>query len=110
MFRLLSPGEEVPDLAVEVEVVTLRDFIREVLADSKEQRVDLLKMDIEGSEYEALLPDQLGAISRIQVEYHKPHESSGHSRAQLMAHIESCGFKLTRQHGDNDYGVLWYER
>jgi FkbM family methyltransferase len=110
MFRILAPGRKVPESAVEVEVMTLGDFVAAVLADSGAKRVDLLKMDIEGSEYETLLPDRLEAIDRIQVEYHEPREPIGHSRAGLMEHLSNCGFKRVRQSGDPDYGLLWYER
>lgn len=110
MFRLLAPGEKVPESAVDVEVMTLRDFFDKVLADSKAGRIDLLKMDIEGSEYETLTSDRLEIVDRIQVEYHKTEASSVYSRAKLMQHLEGRGFRLTRHRGDDDYGMLWYGR
>ncbi|MDQ6666360.1 MAG: FkbM family methyltransferase [Acidobacteriota bacterium] len=110
MFRLLAPTEKVPESAVDVEVLTLHDFFEKVLADSQAARIDLLKMDIEGSEYETLLSDRLEIVDRIQVEYHATEASSVYSRAKLMQHLEGCGFRLTRHRGDVDYGMLWYER
>jgi FkbM family methyltransferase len=110
MCRLLAPGEKVPESAMDVEVLSLRDFLGKVVSNNGPARVDLLKMDIEGSEYEALLSDRLEIVDRIQVEYHKTGASSIFSRAKLMQHLEVCGFKLTLRRGDDDYGLLWYER
>jgi Methyltransferase FkbM domain len=56
-------------------------------------RVDLLKMDIEGSEYEVLLstpPPVLARIRRIAMEYHG--DCSPYSKRQLFDYLQKAGF------------------
>ena len=56
--------------------------------------LDLLKMDIEGSEYETLLatpPAVLRRIRTINLEYHEVAAHLGHSREQLFAHLAEGG-------------------
>ena len=56
-------------------------------------RIDLLKMDIEGSEYETLLatpPPVLARIARIALEYHG--DSAPYTKDQLIEHLHRSGF------------------
>jgi FkbM family methyltransferase len=56
-------------------------------------QVDLLKMDIEGSEYEVLLstpPPVLARIRRIAMEYHG--DCSPYSKQQLFDYLQKAGF------------------
>jgi len=69
--------------------------------------VDLLKMDIEGSEYEVLLSSPTAVmqrISRVALEYHG--DSAPYSKDQLFHHLHEAGFSpvwdVCDQHG---YGV-----
>jgi FkbM family methyltransferase len=70
-------------------------------------RVDLLKMDIEGGEYEALLstpPDVLRSIRRIALEYHG--HSAPYTKQQIFDHLYKAGFKVTSDiHNSRGYGV-----
>lgn len=59
-------------------------------------RVDLLKMDIEGSEYEVLLstpPAVLARIRRIAMEYHG--DCNPYSKRQLFDCLQNAGFAVT---------------
>ena len=56
--------------------------------------LDLLKMDIEGSEYETLLatpPSVLRRIKKINLEYHEVPAHLGYSKGQLFAHLREAG-------------------
>jgi FkbM family methyltransferase len=72
-------------------------------------KVDLLKMDIEGSEHPALLsadPSDLARVKRLSVEYHQTGP-----KGPLFVHIESAGFVLRHDRilGHN-YGVAEFVR
>ena len=72
---------------VEVEAVTLGQF----LSDLNEPAIDLLKMDIEGSECDVLLatsPRDLESVKRINLEY---HARAGVTKADLVAHLAKSG-------------------
>jgi FkbM family methyltransferase len=71
--------------------------------------VDLLKMDIEGSEHTVLLqgePGVLAGIRRISLEYHQ-----NGLKKPLFDHLKSAGFILRRDRilGEN-YGVAEFDR
>lgn len=69
--------------------------------------VDLLKVDIEGSEYEVLLsapPTMLARIGRIAMEYHG--DCAPYSKQQLFDHLSRAGFKALWDTCDKlGYGV-----
>jgi len=70
--------------------------IESMLEENHLPHVDLLKMDIEGSEYEVLLstpPRMLARIDRIAMEYHG--DSAPYSRQQLFGHLGQAGFTVT---------------
>jgi FkbM family methyltransferase len=71
--------------------------------------VDMLKMDIEGSEHPTLVqaePSVLARIKRITVEYHQTG-----SKNTLFDHLKAAGFALRHDRilGDN-YGVAEFTR
>lgn len=75
---------------VGVEALSLGDLFQR--ADLR--HIDLLKMDIEGSEHEVFLdtpPSVLGQIGAIALEYH-PNQPKG----PLFAHLRAAGFQLWR--------------
>lgn len=78
------------------------------------ERIDLLKMDIEGSEWEVLHSTPLSVlrlIRRIEFEYHEVHERFGYSPEKLFDYLESAGFKLThRQEDKNRTGIAMVEQ
>ena len=70
--------------------------------------VDLVKMDIEGSEYEVLLntaPKQLKRIRRMVLEYHGT--VGEHNPQQLLSYLSEAGFRVQTDHHDKlNYGVV----
>jgi FkbM family methyltransferase len=78
-----------------------------VLDENDLDRVDLLKIDIEGSEYEVLLstpPSALARISRIAMEYHA--DGGPYSKQQLFEHLRGAGFTVAWDMWDaKGYGV-----
>lgn len=77
----------------EVDVVTLDGF----MADRDLRRIDLLKLDCEGAEYEILLgadPQTLSRIRSIALEYHDVAGAPPISR--LEDHLRSQGFTTQR--------------
>ena len=66
-------------------------------------QIDLLKMDIEGSEWEVLLSTPASvfrSIRRIQFEYHEVHARFGYTKAALFEHLRDAGYRLTFCHED----------
>lgn len=67
--------------------------------------VDLLKIDIEGGEYDALLstsPQVLRRISRIAMEYHPDPR-----KAELLRYLEQAGFSVQSERDDGGgYGIV----
>jgi FkbM family methyltransferase len=78
-----------------------------LLEENRLLKVDLMKMDIEGSEYEVLLSTSqkiLSRISRIALEYHG--DSAPYSKQQLFEHLQSAGFRVQWDVCDRQgYGV-----
>jgi FkbM family methyltransferase len=92
---------------VAVRTSTLTEFLESLQADS----IDLLKMDIEGSEYEVLLSTPAATfarIRRINLEYHKP-ATGGVDPQMLVRHLIGAGFQLTDRPGaPRQYGLLHF--
>lgn len=71
--------------------------IDEIMSSLGDHKIDLLKMDIEGSEYD-VLPDMIGKgvfPSQLCVEFH--HRMYGYTNAQTLRAVESmmsAGYKL----------------
>jgi FkbM family methyltransferase len=76
--------------------------------------LDLLKMDIEGSEWEVLLstpPDVLARIRHIQLEYHEVNARFGYTPEMLFKHLASAGHQLKSHHEDTyRTGLAYFER
>jgi FkbM family methyltransferase len=95
--------------AVQVASITLP----EIFDSNAIERVDLLKMDCEGAEYEVLYatpPEYLQRIARLRMEYHNLDSATQHIDA-LSAFLVENGFRIVRswQTGRHN-GVLWAER
>lgn len=59
-------------------------------------RVDFMKVDVEGAEYDILLtatPATLRKIKNIVMEYHD-HLAPGHHHSELVAHLQKAGFTV----------------
>ena len=84
------------DEAITVPCVSLADlFERHGI-----ERCDLLKLDVEGAEYEILFgapPDVLSSVGRIAAEYHAGGGEPGFTPDALASHLEACGFAVTRR-------------
>jgi FkbM family methyltransferase len=72
------------------------------------ERVDLLKIDCEGSEYDILLKSGKGVFDKMQnirMEYHYGREN------EIESFLRQFGFKKTRHDKNSDTtGNLWYEK
>jgi len=67
--------------------------LEEILNENQIPNLDLLKIDIEGSEYEVLLSTPLPVLHRIRriaLEYHG--DSAPYSKQQLFDHLRKAGF------------------
>jgi FkbM family methyltransferase len=98
-------GDDCPSGGVPVAAITLATlWAREGI-----ERVDLLKMDIEGGEHEVLratAPDVLRRTAAIALEYHP-----NGSKAELFARIQDAGFALVRDVPNGpDSGVAHFRR
>jgi FkbM family methyltransferase len=86
-----------------VQGITLCELFRQQALN----KIDLLKIDVEGSEYEVLLsatPDELRIIRRIALEYHG--DCAPHSKVQIFDHLRKAGFRLIWDIQDRlGYGV-----
>lgn len=95
-----SPGHK-------VEVVTLKSLLarHETLLECR--RIDLLKLDSEGSELNTILKADHQLLNRfqmIQLEYHSPE-----IRRRVMEHLLSAGFQLERASAVSAYqGMLHF--
>jgi FkbM family methyltransferase len=109
--KLIAAGLETDgEKAVRVASITIAELI-----DRYElRRIDLLKMDIEGSEWEVLHSTPvsvLHCIRRIQFEYHQVHARLGYTRDTLFAYLRSAGYRLTHcQEDTQGTGIAIIER
>jgi hypothetical protein len=95
----VADGDGCP--TVTVACSTLADFLDEQRLD----KLDLLKMDVEGSEWEILFstpPSVLKTVRNIVLEYHEVHERFGFKPEQLFDHLASAGHKVTYRNEDRN--------
>jgi len=92
--RLIPTDAKIEDKrVVTVTSVSLADLMNRL----KLEQIDLLKIDIEGSEWEVLHSTPvsvLRAIRRIQFEYHEVHARFGFSRRELFSYLTSAGHRV----------------
>jgi len=88
--------------------------IAELMDRYKLKQIDLLKMDIEGSEWEVLHSTPvsvLRSIRRIQFEYHEVHARLGYAKDTLFEYLRSAGYRLTHCEEDaHGTGIAIVER
>jgi hypothetical protein len=88
---------------INVPAVAFKDILQ------KHEKVDFVKMDVEGGEYKIILGtpcDDLARIKCIALEYHR---IPGHDVAELVEHLKSASFSVVRSsRGLMLYG--WQER
>ncbi len=69
--------------------------LAEVLDSAGMARVDLLKLDCEGAEYEVLLSSEESLLRRIGAIVGEYHTVAGHSREELDARLADAGFSVS---------------
>lgn len=108
--KLLPDDVAPPERTVAVRCVTLA----ECLDLAKLDTVDLVKMDIEGTEWSVLMstpPSVLARVQNLQLEYHEVHPRFGYSPAKLFAHLAASGLTITRRTEDaHRTGLAYFER
>jgi len=75
-------------------------------------KVDLVKMDIEGGEYDAILtssPSSWSTVQRVVMEY---HPIPGHTQAELVEFLGNTGLHVVHDEPGTEpgLGVMWLER
>lgn len=89
---------KISNKGIKIKGISLNDLIKEP--------IDLLKMDIEGAEYDAFYScSKLNLVSQITMEYH----NGGTAMAELVIYLESKGFKLSWI-GGQEWGLLQMKR
>jgi FkbM family methyltransferase len=103
-----TSGRE-PAAQVEIETIAFSELVESVLTEHRADWIDLVKMDIEGCEWEVLphsLPAVAGRIVRLQVEYHDRGPKD-----ELLSGVVRSGFRLVRDAPAWDNGgIAYFER
>lgn len=92
--------------------VTVATVSIEKLLYSAGRKISLVKMDIEGGEYEIILnakPEAWRDVERVVAEY---HPVPGYSYEQLVEQMRRAGFELERhdKYRHNGFGALMFQR
>ncbi len=94
---------------IEVPCTTLAD----IMEANQLERIDMLKMDCEGAEYEILYPTPAGFFERIKeirMEYHNLDQDQRHLN-RLKEFLTGKGYTITHTQATSDTnGSLWAER
>lgn len=94
----LNPGHRRIDAnSANPGVPILKRTLGDALEAAGVEEVDLMKMNIHGSEYEVLLgtpPSVMRRIRKIAVQYHEGPASSGMVKGSLFTHLGELGFRL----------------
>ena len=89
---------------LKVEGVTLERFCKE----SGLEKIDFLKIDVEGSEYEILLNTDKeffsSRVSKIALEYHPLPE---YSKSELKSYLVDCGFDMWEGDTTAEFGMMY---
>jgi FkbM family methyltransferase len=105
--RVLDDSD--PQTGTRVSSCTLAEIL-----DSVEGEIDFLKMDIEGSEYAAILAspaETLRRIRRVAMEFHPLYSPNAPQPRDLFEHFEKAGFTAieVQDHGEG-YGMAYLRR
>lgn len=97
---------EAGSVNIEVPCVSLADAFA-----TAGDRIDLLKMDAEGAEYDIVLnsaPETWSGVRRVVMEY---HPLPAHSFEELQSHLEAVGLNLVkRERYTTGLGLAWFSR
>jgi FkbM family methyltransferase len=106
---LMGQGSQESAEKVQVACTTLA----EIVESNKLERVDMLKMDCEGAEYEILYPTPatyLEKVKQIRMEYHNLDDQQ-RNVGHLERFLTDAGFTITRNQANSDTnGNLWAAR
>ena len=106
----LKTGQVAAD-AAKVEIIQAKGYtLAQVFELGKVERCDLLKVDIEGAEYELfekITPGMWAKISRVVMEVHK---DATHSEKQIVQILERNNFKVQLRHESSSTPMLWAMR
>ena len=105
--RELIAGAALSHVARDGEAGTVEVALRDVLPEL--ERADLLKMDIEGGEWDILTDERFPASAppAVVLEYH-PEGAPGQPRASVEQRLRAAGYELSPiWHRDDGYGMLW---
>ena len=102
---------DVPDGKITVQGVTLDQFVR----DNRIERIDLLKMDIEGAEvavFETLSEETLAKVRQITIEFHDfmPEVMSTEDVKRIRQKLERAGFRCLPWKMRSNFDVLFVRR
>lgn len=103
---LTDPADDDEPDTAQVSTTTFDAVVAE-----RSQPVDVVKLDCEGGEYDAVLassPASWSSVSRVVLEY---HPSARHDFTELRTWFDSCGLALIRQHtATARQGTAWLSR
>ncbi|MGR8981775.1 MAG: FkbM family methyltransferase [Gammaproteobacteria bacterium] len=90
--------------AIQTIVVDIFDLL-------KGKRIDLLKMDIEGAEYEILGDNRFATLElkAIVLEWHQTGAFQD-GRRWCVRRLEDLGYSVQDTHRENNHGILWAYR
>ena len=96
MYKLGESQKEIT-----VDKISFRDFLKKL------EKIDFLKMDCEGAEYDILLSlnkTELNKIKKISMEY---HNYEGRSGEEIREFLEKKGFRVVLNKGGGQFGGIY---
>jgi FkbM family methyltransferase len=106
---LFAESDVAPEASTGVEAATLGSLLERATRWSGTDRIDLVKMDVEGAEHEflqAITPEVLAPVDAWVMEYHPDGPKS-----ELFAALERSGLALVRDlPAGRDSGVAYFRR
>ena len=107
--QMMQVHDENTGDGIAIETMSLAELLDRI----PEERVDYLKMDIEGSEYAVLMAAtaaDLRRIRRMSIEYHLPPAGSSYGKDALIRHLSASGFTSIVDRDRAAYGMLHASR